>query len=660
MRTAKKTSKLLILNIDFRITVTILCCIAVFMITFLSEALLAGSIIRYTEEDPIDMALQVCDTLWTSDSSAMILASSDEEDKADVLCAAPLSGQEKAPILLTDRDILDERVAKKITALKPKKIYLLGGISDTLSGQIRDLKLGTETKIYPVRGQDPEALSRAITRELKDIKGTFIINRDNMADGVSISAFAAANAYQILLADDQGCVPEDQIIWPTYLIGSEARIQDVKEAKRLFGRDRYETNRIIVTTLSHKFSHIWIASGEDSYLMNALLMSPAAAAKNAAIILSSPANNTTSASGDLKQLLESSQCYVMGDEKLISQDAVKTILTTIGQTWKAVGTWDELKDAVDSGKSVFLIQDISAEKGDELWIKRPITLDGQGHKLESRIWVISTGVIFKDLSIELKESSRDALLSNNAVVYSENNLHIESTVAIKGPAESSFHGLFVENTLSVGAKANLKVQAGKSTLFEGDGIKAGRLIIEDHAIVEGIGGDGDHYSGTGIMVYTLSLEGEPYIIGTGGQVRLTKDYNQYSPDPYEAMNERNYPHRVGNGIQCSDFRSDADATPTVVAQGGMLISDGFKPSPRAAGGCGFVITLSSSPKAQIAGSFTEDVAMKTKLNLYYNVPYNVSGYAVYNHGKEPLNLYTIELDMYVPPKERLVGAAYIY
>jgi len=642
-------------NRKTKIAVSVVCAVAMMATAFSPKTIIAGAIVRYTTENSIETAIEICDEIWTQESSVVILASNDEEGLSDLLCAAPLAGQENAPILLTPRESLDKRTAKKISELKPETIYLLGDFSETLLKELRNLKTGAA--LSPLHGEDPWATSRAINEELRDIKGTFVISAASIIDAISISSFAATNRYQILLADENGYVPKNQLTGIVYLVGNEEDVKDIKGAKRLAGQDFYETNKIIVNTLPYRFNSVWIASGESPQLIDLFTVAPAAATRNAAIILINPAEIPADTDNEQGKLTENSLCYVLGGENIISTDAVKHILANVEMQWKPAGTWDELKSAIDAGRNVFLTQNITAENGEELWLKRSVIIDGQNNKLDSRIWITAPNVTFKNLNIELQQPQRNSLLTNNAVVYSESNLRVEGVVTIKGPAEKNFHGLFVENTLTVTEKSLLQVKAGKSGFFEGDGIKAGRLIVEDQALLEGVGGDGDNYSGTGIIADTLILLGEPQVIGIGGLVQLAKDYNKYSDDPYQAMNEKNYPDHVGNGVQCGEFRSDPDCAPTMIARGGSIRNNGFKTDPRATGGCGFVITLTSTPNAQVVGYFAEDASMKTRHNLYYSVPYNVSGYAVYNHSKTSLKLQMI-LDTSEPAEDRIIGATW--
>ncbi|MCL1790013.1 MAG: cell wall-binding repeat-containing protein [Peptococcaceae bacterium] len=638
-----------------RILISVLCVVAMLMGTFSPRTVIAGTIIRYTAQDSIETAIEICEAIQTQDSSTIILASTHEDDLADLLCAAPLAGQENAPILLTPRETLDIRTAKKIADLKPETIYLLGDLSETVIPELRNLKTGA--RIIPLHGENSRTTALAINKELKDVKGTFVISGSSVADAVSISSFAAANRYQILLADENGFVERSRLIGTVYLVGGENSVHDIKGAKRLAGRDFYETNKIIVSTLPYRFNSIWIISGENPRFIDAFAAATAAAVNSAAIILVNPAETPADTDRELKKPAENSQCSVLGGENIISTDAVKSILTNLEMQWKPAGTWDELKSAVEAGRNVFLTRDIIAENDEDLWVKRSVIIDGQNHKFVGRTWIIASNVTFKNLNIELTQSKRNSLSANNAVVYSESNLRIEGVVTISGPKNYCFHGLFVENTLTINEKALLQVKAGKSGLFEGDGIKAGRLVVEDQALIEGIGGNGDNYSGTGIMTGTLILFGEPQIIGIGGQVQLAKDYNKYSDDPYQAMNEKNYHDHVGNGIQCGEFRSDPAFIPTMIARGGSIENNGFKTDPRVTGGCGFIITHTSTPNAQVVGYFAEDASMKTRHNLYYSVPYNVSGYAVYNHGKESLYLQTI-MDTSEPAKDRVYGATW--
>jgi putative cell wall-binding protein len=84
-------------------------------------------------------------------ADTVILASGADANLVDALAAAPLAGQEDAPILLCLGDELDPAVWAELLRLQPKKIYAVGAISQTV---IDKLTAMTEWSIEVLQGRD--------------------------------------------------------------------------------------------------------------------------------------------------------------------------------------------------------------------------------------------------------------------------------------------------------------------------------------------------------------------------------------------------------------------------------------------------------------------------------------------------------------------------
>jgi len=94
----------------------------------------------------VETALKVCDAGWQS-AETVILAPSDQENLVDALAAAPLAGQEEAPILVTPKGSLDPSVKAKISSLGAKKVYVIGAISDKVKNEVAALSGITVIKL---------------------------------------------------------------------------------------------------------------------------------------------------------------------------------------------------------------------------------------------------------------------------------------------------------------------------------------------------------------------------------------------------------------------------------------------------------------------------------------------------------------------------------
>jgi len=122
----------------------------------------------------------------------------------DALCAAPLAGAARAPVLLTPPTALAIGLAEELERLEAEKVYIAGGsgaVSEGVADDLRDLGYEVER----LAGADKYATSRAIAEELSDILGaalpaTVVVARgDAYPDALSASPFAWLEATPILL-----------------------------------------------------------------------------------------------------------------------------------------------------------------------------------------------------------------------------------------------------------------------------------------------------------------------------------------------------------------------------------------------------------------------------------------------------------------------------
>ncbi len=102
---------------------------------------------------------------WTQCDYA-VLASG--EDYPDALCAAPLAGKYKAPILLTEKDSIPETTLSTIKQLQVKNIFIIGGtgvISNTVEDQLKLLGISI-TRLF---GQNRYETDIAVAKQLQII-----------------------------------------------------------------------------------------------------------------------------------------------------------------------------------------------------------------------------------------------------------------------------------------------------------------------------------------------------------------------------------------------------------------------------------------------------------------------------------------------------------
>lgn len=245
---------------------------------------------RLAGADRIGTALEIASAGWSS-ADTVVLAPADQANLVDSLAAAPLAGQENAPILLTFKGSLDAGVKARIAALGANKVYVIGAISDAVKDEVDAID---GVSVEKLAGADRWATADAINAKLTAPAGTFVVGYNAIPDALSVASFAAANKYAIVLANADGSVDAAKIVGDkTYLVGGTAVVKDYNGATRLGGADRYATNEAVVEGLSFNFDRVYVANGIS--MVDALAASSLAAKYDAAILLS---NGSSVPAGD--------------------------------------------------------------------------------------------------------------------------------------------------------------------------------------------------------------------------------------------------------------------------------------------------------------------------------------------------------------------------
>jgi hypothetical protein len=248
--------------------------------------------------DRVETSVAISRQGWTS-ADTVILAPGGQNNLIDALAVAPLAGQENAPILLCVGG-LDPAVVAEIERLGAKKVYTVGALSGAV---IEALKAALpNVAVEVLRGANRFETAALINAKVLNPKGTFIVGYNAIADAVSAASFAAAHGYLIQIAQPDGTLATDRYPLPTdhqpdgtlatdhyplptdhYILGGPTLVGDVTGATRLFGPDRYATNKAIREALTFEYTNIYTADGAT--LVDALTGSALAARTRAAIVL---------------------------------------------------------------------------------------------------------------------------------------------------------------------------------------------------------------------------------------------------------------------------------------------------------------------------------------------------------------------------------------
>lgn len=272
---------------------------------------------------------------WTS-SDTVVIAPGD--DYPDALCAGPLAAKYNAPILLAKNQALSNQTELKnlLSTLKVKKAYIVGGtgvISSTLENEIKAMNITTKR----LGGATRYETSLEIAKEI-GTKGEVVVTTGaNFADSLSISAVAGIKGMPILLTKDSDITNDvraylnSSTITKTYVIGgsgiiSDAVVKTFKNAERLGGANRYETNEKIFNKFksSLNLSNMYLALGTN--FPDALSVSALAAKNSSFVILHNDAEVKQSEINVINQNRNSiSKVYVIGGPLVISNTSLNKL-----------------------------------------------------------------------------------------------------------------------------------------------------------------------------------------------------------------------------------------------------------------------------------------------------------------------------------------------
>ncbi|WP_251859951.1 cell wall-binding repeat-containing protein [Clostridium sp. Marseille-Q2269] len=207
---------------------------------------------------------------WQKASSAVIASG---EDFADALSATPLARSKNAPILLTEKNSLRHDSIQILKDLKVSDVTIIGGtgvVSANIQKQLTDLGI----KVNRIGGQNRYETSSKIANIIGIENGVVLASGEGFADALSIASIAAKNKMPILLTTKNSLPNETQSILKkksisrSYVIGDTGVVSNkvasiLPNAKRLGGKDRYETNIKILNEFKSELDEdtLFVASG---------------------------------------------------------------------------------------------------------------------------------------------------------------------------------------------------------------------------------------------------------------------------------------------------------------------------------------------------------------------------------------------------------------
>ena len=273
------------------------------------------------------------------ESETLILASGN--DFADALSATSLISYYNGEIHLVNKE-LDSNTIDSLKNNEFKKAIIVGGtgvISTSIENQLK-LKLGFEN-VQRLGGANRYETSELIAAKILEINESvdtaFVATGRDFADALSVAPIAANYGYPIVLTPgyDLGRLGVYTLenVDTYYKIGGNTIVNDViddlvinksLEIKRLYGDNRYETNKAVIDEFYlSTFNHdtLYVASGLD--FPDALAGSALAAKNKAPIVF--VGKTIDDSTQDVVNLFQKNSLIALGGAGVVSNETISKL-----------------------------------------------------------------------------------------------------------------------------------------------------------------------------------------------------------------------------------------------------------------------------------------------------------------------------------------------
>ncbi|OBR89861.1 amidase enhancer precursor [Clostridium ragsdalei P11] len=259
----------------------------------------AGEVTKLSGADCYETAATVATQNWTSTDN-VILASGG--GYADAISSAVLAKQLKAPVLLTEAGSLNSNAKSALDKLKPKNIYIIGGIASICQKTRDDLK-SQGYNLIELSGKNRYETNIAVAKQLVKLgvsaDNIMMVGGEGFPDALSAAPVAAAKGEILLLGvnSTQAMSPVVDFIKSNNskvtVVGTQTLINDdtyksVGAVNRISGgSDRFATNLNILNQFDSelKADKLYIANATGDKYADALIAASVAGINDAPLVL---------------------------------------------------------------------------------------------------------------------------------------------------------------------------------------------------------------------------------------------------------------------------------------------------------------------------------------------------------------------------------------
>lgn len=255
--------------------------------------------LRIYGNDRIHTSIKISQEGWKKGADTVVIAQG--YGYADALCAAPLAKKHNAPILLTNKEGLNDGIVNEVKRLNAKKVFIIGGtgvLSENVEKKLMDIGIKNVDRLW---GKDRYETSLKVAKSLGAVDSIVVASGSGYADSLSIAPIAAQKGMPILLSakdslsNDTLAYIKSLNIKNSYVVGGTGVISDkvkslLTNVERLSGDNRFKTNLAVLEKFQNElnFENVIIAQGDGptgTEFADALSASAFAAQKSSPVIL---------------------------------------------------------------------------------------------------------------------------------------------------------------------------------------------------------------------------------------------------------------------------------------------------------------------------------------------------------------------------------------